>query len=191
VGSDASGFVDVKDAALESLRRHVHVATQDCFLFSDSVAANLRVAKPDASDSELRHALRSAAAEDVVDTLPEGLETRIGDRGVTLSGGQRQRLALARAFLSAPSILVLDDSTSALDAITEQTIIGNIRELADTGGKRPTLLLVASKPSTVLFADRVVVLEQGKISRQGPHAELARTSATYRDLLGLEDDYQN
>jgi ATP-binding cassette subfamily B protein len=191
VGSESSGFVDVKDSALDSLRRHVHVATQDCFLFSDSVAANLRVAKPSANDAELRRALRLAAAEDVVDALPEGLDTRIGDRGVTLSGGQRQRLALARAFLSSPSILVLDDSTSALDAVTEQTIIGNIRDLATTGTARPTLLLVASKPSTVLFADRVVVLEQGKISRQGTHAELARSSATYRDLLGLEDDYQN
>lgn len=189
IGSETTGSIDVKDADLESLRRHVHVATQDCFLFSDSVAANLRVAKPNATETELRHALKLAAAEDVVEALPEGLDTRIGDRGVTLSGGQRQRLALARAFLSAPSILVLDDSTSALDAVTEQTIIGNIRDLA--GAHRPTLLLVASKPSTVLFADRVVVLEQGKISRQGTHTELARSSATYRDLLGLEDGYPN
>lgn len=191
VGSDELGFLDVKDVTLESLRRHVHVATQDCFLFSDSVAANLRVAKPDATDGELRRALRLAAAESVIDALPEGLDTRLGDRGVTLSGGQRQRIALARAFLASPSILVLDDSTSALDAVTEQTIIGNIRELGSEGQARPTLLLVASKPSTVLFADRVVVLEQGKISRQGTHAELARSYPTYRDLLGLEDDYQN
>jgi ATP-binding cassette subfamily B protein len=187
IGSAAAGFSDVRALSLASLRRHVHVSTQDCFLFSNTVAENLRLAKPHATDAELRRALRWAAAEEVVDELPEGLNTYIGDRGVTLSGGQRQRLALARAFLAAPSILVLDDSTSALDALTEQKILHNIRELGRETGRALTLLLVASKPSTVLFADRIIVLENGAISAQGRHEELARSSASYRELLGLED----
>jgi ATP-binding cassette subfamily B protein len=134
----------------------------------------------------VRRALELAAAGEIVDSLPEGLATRIGDRGVTLSGGQRQRLALARALLAAPSILILDDSTSALDALTEQTILHNIRGLAAQSGQPITLVLVASKPSTVMFADRILVLENGRVSAEGSHARLARESATYRELLGLE-----
>lgn len=187
VGSLEHGFRDVRELATLELRHRVHVATQDCFLFSDTVRENLRLARPEASEEELYEALRMAAAHDVIQALPDGLDTRIGDRGVTLSGGQRQRLALARALLSAPSILVLDDSTSALDAVTEQTILHNIRDLSTRTGRALTLLIVASKPSTVLFADRVVVLEGGTIAAQGNHAELSRTSASYRELLGIDD----
>lgn len=187
VGSEEHGFRDVRELSTLELRHRVHVATQDCFLFSDTVRENLRLARPDASEEELYEALRMAAADDVIQALPEGLDTRIGDRGVTLSGGQRQRLALARALLSAPSILVLDDSTSALDAVTEQTILHNIRALSERTGRALTLLIVASKPSTVLFADRVVVLEGGTIAAQGSHTELSRTSASYRELLGIDD----
>jgi ATP-binding cassette subfamily B protein len=187
IGSDEQGFSDVRSLALASLRKHVHVATQDCFLFSNTVAENLRLAKPDATEAELRCALRLAAAEEIVAELPEGLDTGLGDRGVTLSGGQRQRLALARAFLAAPSILILDDSTSALDALTEQRILHNIRALGRESGRGLTLLIVASKPSTVLFADRIVVLENGSISAEGSHAALSRKSSSYRELLGIED----
>ena len=187
VGSAALGFRDVRELSLRELRQRVHVATQDCFLFSDTVRENLRLARPEASEKDLYEALRMAAADDVIQALPEGLDTRIGDRGVTLSGGQRQRLALARALLSAPSILVLDDSTSALDAVTEQTILHNIRALRRRSEHALTLLIVASKPSTVLFADRIVVLEGGTIAAQGSHAELSRESASYRELLGIED----
>jgi ATP-binding cassette subfamily B protein len=186
IGSDALGFHDVRTLSLADLRRHVHVATQDCFLFSDTVGENLRLAKPSANDADLRRALQLAAVDDVIDELPAGLQTRLGDRGVTLSGGQRQRLALARAFLAAPSILVLDDSTSALDAVTEQSILRNIRALAEETRRAMTLFIVASKPSTVLFADRVVVLENGAIAAQGSHAELLFSSATYRELMGIE-----
>jgi ABC-type multidrug transport system fused ATPase/permease subunit len=155
-------------------------------LFSDSVLENVRLAAPHATEADVREALRYASAEEIVDGLPEGLHTRIGDRGVTLSGGQRQRLALARALLSRPQILVLDDSTSALDAVTEQTILGHLKQLARTPGREITLLVVASRPSTVLFADQVVVLEGGRAREQGRHADLVRTSASYRELLGLE-----
>ncbi|MET0287701.1 MAG: ABC transporter ATP-binding protein [Polyangiales bacterium] len=182
------GNQDVRTLQLRNLRSRVHVASQDCFLFSDTVAENLRLARPNASDAELRQALHIACAEDIVDNLPEGLATRLGDRGVTLSGGQRQRLALARAVLSAPAILVLDDSTSALDAVTEQTILHRIRAHAQETRQRPTLLLVASKPSTVRFADRIAVLEHGRIGALGTHTELTRSSRSYRELLGIRED---
>jgi ATP-binding cassette subfamily B protein len=187
IGSVEAGYHDVRSLELASLRRAVHVASQDCFLFSDTVFENIRMAAPHATEEDVLEALRLAAAEDVIGALPEGLHTLIGDRGVTLSGGQRQRLALARALISKPAILVLDDSTSALDAVTEQTILHNIRTLAARTGRAITLLIVASKPSTVRFADRVVLLEHGKLAVQGPHHWLARESASYRELLGIED----
>jgi ATP-binding cassette, subfamily B, bacterial len=190
LGSDESGFVDARELTLDDLRRHVHVATQDCFLFSDSIAENVRLGAPNSSPADVGRALRLAAAEDVLSNLPEGLDTRIGDRGITLSGGQRQRLALARALVANPSILVLDDSTSALDAVTEQTILHNIRGLAAEQGRAITLFMVASKPSTVMFADRIVLLENGVIAAQGSHAELSATSASYRELLGIEHGHQ-
>lgn len=186
IGSDVHGFNDVRHLDLRDLRRRVHVASQDCFLFSDTITENVRLGAPGASLNDVKHALELAAASDILDNLPEGLDTRIGDRGVTLSGGQRQRLALARALLARPSILVLDDSTSALDAVTEQTILHNIRKLGQKSGRAVTLLIVSSKPSTVLFADRIAVLEKGRIAAEGTHAELAAKSATYRELLGID-----
>lgn len=185
-GSTAGGWHDVCDLDLADLRRRVHLAAQDCFLFSDTLAENVRIAAPGASDDEVRRAIELAAAGEVLASLPDGLATPIGDRGVTLSGGQRQRLALARALMAKPSILLLDDSTSALDALTEQTILHDIRALAAQSGQAITLVLVASKPSTVLFADRIVVLEGGRIRATGSHDHLARTSATYRELVGIE-----
>ncbi len=182
LGSDAAGWTDVRAFPLADLRRRVHVVPQEGFLFSDSIAANLRLADPRASEDDLRRALRLAAAEDVVAAKPEGLETRLGDRGVTLSGGQRQRLCLARALLARPAILGLDDATSALDAVTERTVLGNLRTL----GGGVTILVVASKLSTILLADRVLLLEGGRIADQGTHHELLARSAAYRDLVGAD-----
>ncbi|HSB95770.1 MAG TPA: ATP-binding cassette domain-containing protein, partial [Spongiibacteraceae bacterium] len=140
-----------------------------------------------------------AAADDVLATLRDELETRIGDRGATLSGGQRQRLSLARALLAEPDILVLDDATSALDAVTERTVLNNLRGLSQpenyadgcrsseylsTGA--PTVLIIASKLSSILLADRVLLLADGRIAAQGRHEELARSNAAYRDLLGID-----
>ena len=188
VGSDSTGWHDLRDLDLADLRRRVQVLPQESFLFSDSLAANLRMAAPQASDAQLREALRLAAAEDVLERLPHGLDTPLGDRGVTLSGGQRQRLCLARALLGAPDILCLDDATSALDALGERQVLHNIRRLHSTSGQGPTLLLITSRLSTLLLADRVLMLENGRISASGSHAELSAHNAHYRDLLGIDHD---
>ena len=187
VGSDKTGWRDVRRVNLGELRKRVHVAPQESFLFSDSLAANLRLAKPDASDAELHEALQLAAAEEVLEGLPHGLETRFGDRGVTLSGGQRQRVSLARALIGKPDILILDDATSALDAVTERNILNNIRRLKRADGHGTTLILIASKLSTILLADHVLMLGGGRIAAEGTHEFLARTNAEYRDLLGLDN----
>jgi ATP-binding cassette subfamily B multidrug efflux pump len=188
VGSDAMGWQDVRALDLADLRRRVQVLPQESFLFSDSLAANLRLAAADASAAELREGLRLAAAEDVLERLPHGLDTPLGDRGVTLSGGQRQRLCLARALLGAPDILCLDDATSALDALGERQVLHNIRRLRGDTGQGPTLLLITSRLSTLLLADRVLMLENGRISASGSHAELSANNAHYRDLLGIDHE---
>ena len=188
VGSDAVGWQDVRALDLTDLRRRVQVLPQESFLFSDSLAANLRLAAADASAAELREGLRLAAADDVLERLPHGLDTPLGDRGVTLSGGQRQRLCLARALLGAPDILCLDDATSALDALGERQVLHNIRRLRGDTGQGPTLLLITSRLSTLLLADRVVMLENGRISASGSHAELSANNAHYRDLLGIDHE---
>ncbi|ATP44368.1 ABC transporter ATP-binding protein [Pseudomonas putida] len=188
VGSDAMGWQDVRALDLADLRRRVQGLPQESFLFSDSLAANLRLAAASASAAELREGLRLAAAEDVLERLPHGLDTPLGDRGVTLSGGQRQRLCLARALLGAPDILCLDDATSALDALGERQVLHNIRRLRGDTGQGPTLLLITSRLSTLLLADRVLMLENGRISASGSHAELSANNAHYRDLLGIDHE---
>jgi ATP-binding cassette subfamily B protein len=188
IGSDALAWQDVREFDLGLLRRRVHVVTQESFLFSDTVAANLRVAAPHAGDAELLAALDLASAGDVIERLPQGLQTPLGDRGITLSGGQRQRLCLARALLAKASILGLDDATSALDAATECTVLNNIRDFKNTAdGRVVTVLMVSSKLSTVLMADRVLMLADGRIAAQGTHRDLVSTSGAYRQLMGIQD----
>jgi ATP-binding cassette subfamily B protein len=185
IHAPAVGWNDLRSFELDSLRRRIHVVPQETFLFSDTLANNLRLSAPEASDGELLEALRLAAADDVLAGLKEGLDAKIGDRGVTLSGGQRQRITLARAILARPSLLVLDDATSALDAVTERKILSNIRGLS-RDGQKTTLLVISSKLSTILLADRVLLLADGRIVEQGEHAVLVRTSAAYRDLMGID-----
>jgi len=185
IGSESAGWHDVRDLDIGRLRERVHVVPQESFLFSDTLAANLRLGAPRASDDELRHALRLASAEEVLEARPEGFDARLGDRGITLSGGQRQRLCLARALLSQAAILGLDDATSALDATTERTVLENIRRLSHASGHSVTVLVVSSRLSTILLADRVLVLADGRITAQGTHEELAATNAAYRDLMGI------
>lgn len=185
VGSEREGWQDVKSLDLQQLRHRVHVLPQESFLFSDTLAANLRLSSPEASDEALHEALRQAAATEILDGLPDGLEARIGDKGVTLSGGQRQRLCLARALLAGASILGFDDSTSALDAATERVVIDNIRSLREERGRSITLLIVSNKLSTILSADRVLLLGGGEIIAQGTPEQLAAENAAYRDLMGI------
>jgi ATP-binding cassette subfamily B protein len=175
--------VDVRDLPLEQLRSVVATAFEDATLFSMSVRENLTLGRPDASDDDVDEALRVAQAGFVHD-LPWGLSTRIGEQGLSLSGGQRQRLALARAVLGRPSVLVLDDPLSALDVHTEALVEAALREvLAET-----TALVVAHRPSTVLLADRVALLQDGRITAVGTHSELLADVPAYRDLLAQESE---
>ncbi len=180
-GSDTCGWYDARDLQLANLRQRVQVVYQDSFLFSDTVRANLLLGRSDATDKDIEAALSAARAHDIIAQLPTGLETVIGERGTTLSGGQRQRLCLARALIAKPAILCLDDSTSALDAVTERHILDYLRH--HHGGT--TVIVIASKLSTILLADHVVMLDDGHIQIKGKHSELIEQSAAYRELLGL------
>jgi len=184
-GSDGQ-WLDVKDLQLAELRKQVHTVPQEAFLFSDTLAANMRLAAPEATDDDLEWALQMASASELLVSLSDGLETRIGDRGVTLSGGQRQRVCLARALLGQPRILVLDDATSALDAVTERNVLNNIRALK-TQGRATTVLVIASKLSTILLADKVLFLAGGSIIAADTHQALVKNNARYRALMGLDD----
>ncbi|CAB4864372.1 unannotated protein [freshwater metagenome] len=173
---------DVREVTLTSLRSTVGVVFEEAFLFSDSVRDNIAYGRPDASDDQVRTAARIAGAEGFIEALPQGFATIVGERGLTLSGGQRQRIALARAIVSDPRILVLDDATSAVDTTTEEAIHAALRSVM----RGRTTILVAHRASTVRLADRVVVLDGGHVIDEGTHAELLTRSARYRALLGDE-----
>jgi ATP-binding cassette subfamily B protein len=168
----------VRDVSLRSLRAQIGVAFEDPILFSASVHENLVMGRPITSDADLRRALQVAKAEFVWD-LPWGLETRVGEQGYSLSGGQRQRLALARAVLGAPRVLVLDDPLSAVDVHTER----EIEEALASVLSGVTALVVVHRPSTLALADRVALLEGGRIAAIGTHSDLLRGSRRYRSLL--------
>ncbi len=180
---------DVRDVALDSLRGQVGVAFEEAFLFSDTVRANIAYARPGASAAEVAAASRAAGAHDFIERLPEGYATVVGERGVTISGGQRQRVALARAILGDPRILVLDDATSSVDAVTEESIHDTLRTIMQ--GR--TTILVAHRRSTLRLADRIVVLDRGRVVAEGTHEILLERSPLYRHLLagpgeGVEGD---
>jgi ATP-binding cassette subfamily B protein len=183
-GSIEVDGVDVRDLTRTELRTHIAMAFEDATLFSATVRDNVLLGRPESSEAELAEALEIAQADFVYD-LPEGLDTKVGEEGLSLSGGQRQRLALARAVAAAPSILVLDDPLSALDVDTEALVEAALRRvLAST-----TALIVAHRPSTVMLADRVALLEGGRITAVGKHSELLLTSDHYRFVISsLEDE---
>jgi ATP-binding cassette subfamily B protein len=181
-------FVDganVRDVDIRSLRHSIAMVDDSPFLFSASVAENIAYARADASREEIETAARRARAHDFIARLPEGYETRVGERGLTLSGGQRQRLAIARALLANPRILILDDATSSVDASTEREIKAALREVM--AGR--TTFVIGHRLSTISLADDIVVLEAGEVVARGNHDELLEQSELYREIVekGMPD----
>ena len=171
--------IDVRDWNMAGLRSQISVIEQDIFLFSRSIADNIRFGKPDATLEEVIEAAKKAQAHDFITGFPEGYETVVGQRGVTLSGGQRQRLALARAFVTNPPILILDDSTSAIDSATED----KIQKAIWSAAKGRTTLLITHRLSQIRWADHIVVLRKGRVVAQGTHDQLLATSEAYRRIF--------
>ena len=194
-GSVCVDGVDVRRMPLEELRRRVSVAFEDATLFSATIRQNVLLGAPadvladglhsPAADALLDLALETAQAGFVAD-LADGVETEIGEEGLSLSGGQRQRIALARAIAARPDVLVLDDPLSALDVRTEETVTARLREVLDG----TTTLIVAHRPSTVALADRVAVLADGRIEDVGTHPELLARSAVYRHIISSRPEEQ-
>ncbi len=170
---------DVRDWNLAALRRQISIIEQDIFLFSRTIAENIAFGKPGVSQTEIEAAARAAQADEFIQTLPDKYQTVIGERGVTLSGGQRQRLALARAFLTDPRILILDDSTSAIDSATEDLIQRAIAAAA----RGRTTFIITHRLSQIRWADLIVVLRQGRVAAIGTHEELMRTSEAYARIF--------
>jgi ATP-binding cassette subfamily B protein len=176
---------DVRGVDPASLRREVAIVSDDAFLFSASLRDNIAYARPEAGDDEVVEAALRAGLEGLLDDLPDGLDTLVGERGLTLSGGQRQRVAIARALLAEPRILILDDATSSVDATTESLIKSALTEVME--GR--TTFVIAHRLSTIALADEVVVLEDGRVAARGTHHELLEDSPLYREIAekGLPD----
>ena len=175
--------VDIKKYKQSYLRNHVGLVQQDVFLFSDSVNFNIAYGKIKASEQEIKQAAKLAAADDFISALPEGYETKVGERGVKLSGGQKQRIAIARAFLKNPPVMVFDEATSALDTKTEKQIQKSLDKLAESR----TTLIIAHRLSTIINADRIVVLHNGEIAEIGTHKELMAFGGIYKHLYELDE----
>jgi len=167
--------VDVRDWSLESLRSQISTIEQDPFLFSRSLAENIAFGCADAGMEQVQEAARAAQADEFVAGFRDGYDTEVGERGVTLSGGQRQRIAIARAFLTDPRILILDDSTSAIDSATEDQIQRAMRRISS----QRTTFLITHRLSQIRWADRILVLRQGRLVDQGTHEELLVRSPDY------------
>jgi ATP-binding cassette subfamily B protein len=171
--------VDVRDWNMAALRRNISIIEQDIFLFSQSISKNIAFGKPDASQEEIEQAARAAQAHEFIQSFAEGYQTVMGERGVTLSGGQRQRIALARAFLTDPRILILDDSTSAIDSATED----KIQQAIFAAARGRTTIIITHRLSQIRWADLIIVLRQGRIAALGNHEELMKTSEAYQRIF--------
>jgi len=173
---------DLRDLDLDAYRRQVGMVYQESFLFSNTVAANIAFGHPEATMAEIERAARIASAHDFITALPHGYETVLGESGVDLSGGQRQRLALARALILQPPMLILDDPTASVDARTEHEIVSALRE-AMTGR---TTFVVSGRLNLLRRADVILVLEDGRLTQMGTHTELVNRSGPYRDTAELQ-----
>ena len=183
-GSVRIDGIDVRDVTLDSLRQQIGVVFEDSFLFSDTITANIRYGRPDATDAEVEAAARAAEAHAFIEQLPAGYDTVVGERGLSLSGGQRQRVALARAILTDPRILLLDDATSSIDVKVEEEIHRALRTLM----KGRTTIVIAHRRSSLDLADRIVVVAGGKAVDEGSHDELLVRCPLYRRLLSGPDE---
>ncbi|MFE1246018.1 ABC transporter ATP-binding protein [Fictibacillus sp. NPDC058756] len=181
-GSIKLDGTDIRDFQVRSLRDKIGMVLQDNILFSESVRANILMGNPDASDEEMILAAKAANAHDFIMNLPQGYDTRIGERGVKLSGGQKQRVAISRVFLKNPPILILDEATSALDLESEHLIQEALEKLA----KDRTTFIVAHRLSTITHADRIIVIDHGKIAEIGKHKELMEKQGPYYDLFTVQ-----
>ena len=169
---------DIRDVKIKSLRKHIGISLQEAVLFSGTIRDNVRYGRPNATEEEVMEAAKAAQAHEFITGFPQGYDTAVGQRGVNLSGGQKQRLAIARALLVKPAILILDDSTSAVDVETETKIEEALEDLiADT-----TSFIIAQRISTVLNADKILILDEGRIVAEGNHAQLMDTSPIYREI---------
>jgi ATP-binding cassette subfamily C protein CydCD len=178
-GSVCLAGADLRDWKLDPLRARIALVAQDTYLFNDTLRANIMIARPDASNAELDEAIERAALDDFVAALPDGLETRVGERGARLSGGQRQRVAVARAFLKNAPILILDEATSHLDAVNEALVR---RALKDLMADRTTVV-IAHRLSTVRDADTIAVLADGRVMETGSHDALLARGGLYAQLV--------
>ena len=174
--------VDLKDYNLATLRAQISLVAQDTYLFNDTLRANILIARPEATESELKKAIRNAALDGMIATLPDGLETKVGERGTSLSGGQRQRVAIARAFLKDAPLLILDEATSHLDAVNETAI----RKQLETLKVNRTTIIIAHRLSTVRDADKIVVMEEGRVVETGRHEELLKKGGLYTRLISRQ-----
>jgi ATP-binding cassette subfamily B protein len=173
---------DLREYSQEEIRNRIIIVQQETLLFSGTIGDNIKYGKPEAPLEEVRKAAETARIAAFIEQLPQGYDTPIGQRGVGLSGGQKQRVAIARALLTRPSVLILDDCTSAVDMETENEIRNSLREYS-TG---MTTLIVAQRLSSVYRADRIIILENGRTSAQGTHPELLRTSSVYQEIYNSQ-----
>jgi ABC-type multidrug transport system fused ATPase/permease subunit len=185
-GSVALSGVDVRDLGFDSLRETVGVVTQDGHLFHDTIGANLRYARPEATDADLWDALRRARLADLVETLPDGLDTVVGERGYRLSGGERQRLTIARLLLARPRVVILDEATAHLDSESEAAV----QEALTEALRGRTSLVIAHRLSTIRAAEQILVVEAGRVVERGTHAELLALGGRYSDLYHTQFDDQ-
>src|SRR5690625_1753311 len=182
-GSIKVDGIDIRDVTQQSLRNNIGMVLQDNILFSESIAMNIRMGNPNATDEEVIAAANAANAHDFIMALPNQYDTLVGERGVKLSGGQQQRVAIARVFLKNPPILIFDEATSALDLESEHMIQEALSKLSE----ERTTFVVAHRLATITHADRIVVIEHGKITEVGTHEELLRKRGSYYDLYQVQD----